>query len=319
MGRPKATTPWRDRVTEKNVLFLSKVLERVAAQGSISAGARELGLSTSAASRYIRELEEALGVRLMDRTTRQLRLTEPGTLYLNRATRILDDMSELYEAVWNLQGDVRGLIRVACSSLVGHTHVAGLIPQFLELYPHINVEINLTALAVPLVEEGYDVAIRIGPQADSALQCVKLGEAGSVVCATPEYLDRQRRPVHPSDLSGHSCILTNVARQLGAWRFEGPEGPVVAPVSGRLSTNNIEAIFQATLAGFGIANLPDMLVKPAVIDGRLERLLPGFVPEATPIYVLHPHRERVPAKVRAFIDFLLDAIPESLDERAVAR
>jgi len=316
MARPKTPTPWRDRVTEKNMLFLAKVFERVAAQGSISAAARELGLSTSAASRHVRELEDALGVRLMDRTTRQLRLTEPGALFLQRATRILDDMSELYESIATLHGDVRGFIRIACSSLLGHTHVAGLIPRFLERYPHVTAEINLTARAVPLVEEGYDVAIRIGPQADSALQCLKLGDLTSIVCASPDYLARHGRPLRPEELSGHNCVLTNVARQLGVWRFEGPEGSVEVPVSGRLSTSNIEAIYQATLGGFGIANVPELILAPALADGRLERLLPDYRSELTPIYLLHPHRERVPAKVRALIDFLTEALSGSIVKEA---
>ena len=304
MARPRSGTAWRDRVTEKNLLMLSKVFERVATLGSISAAARELGLSTSAASRHIRELEEELGVRLMDRTTRQLRLTEPGEVYLNRSARILDDMSELFESVSTLHGDVRGFIRVACSNLLGHTHVAGLIPGFLEEYPNLRVEINLTSRNPSLVDEGYDVAVRIGPQGDSTLQARLLGVSRSVVCATPGYLDANGRPDHPEDLRDHNCVLSNYGRQLGAWRFQGAEGPIVAPVSGRMSTNNIEAIFRATLQGFGIANLPDLLAAPALSDGRLVPLLDGFEPEGSPVDVLHPPRDRGPDKVRAFVVYL---------------
>lgn len=289
-----------------NLLTAMTVFERVAALRSLSAAARDLAMSTTAVSRHLKELEEDLGVRLVNRTTRRLSLTEAGRDYASRARVLLDELTALQDSARGLHGGTRGLIRVSCSAMLGHTRITRLVPKFLEENPLASIELNLTSrYVVGIVEEGYDVAIRFGEQSDSALIARRLGEVRNHVCAAPAYLKRHPRPRHPDDLAAHACVLSNFAKRLGSWPFRGPDGPTSAAVGGRVSSNSIEAAYQMTLAGFGIGNLPNLLVDDAVRDGRLEVLLEEFRPVSSPIYALYPHRTYVPAKVQAFVEFLL--------------
>ncbi|RTM03782.1 MAG: LysR family transcriptional regulator [Hyphomicrobiales bacterium] len=289
-----------------NLLTAMRVFDRVCLLGSLSAAARDLNMSTTAVSRTIRELEDDLGVRLINRTTRRLSLTEAGRDYAPRARALLDDVTELQDSTRGLHKETRGLIRVSCSNVLGHTRITKLVPKFLEENPLTTIEFDLTArYVVGIVEEGYDVAIRFGEQADSALIARRLGEVRNYVCATPRYWDTHGRPAHPGDLARHSCVLSNFAKRLGTWPFVGPDGPFDAVVRGRVSTNSVEAAYQMTIAGFGIGNLPSLLVDAAIGDGRLEVQLDTFRPGSSPIYALYPHRTYIAAKVRAFVDFLI--------------
>ncbi len=289
-----------------NLLASMKVFERVSRLGSLSAAGRDLGMSSTAVSRHLKELEDELGVRLVNRTTRKLNLTEVGRSYLERAKVLLDEIEELQDSARGLHNLTRGLVRVSCSNVLGHTRITRLVPKFLEANPLASVEFNLTSrYVVGIVEEGYDVAIRFGDQSDSALIARRLGEVRNYVCAVPAYFARHGRPSHPDELAGHSCVLSNYAKRIGTWPFHGPEGTFSVPVSGRVSTNSVEAAFQMTLAGFGIGNLPGILVDEAIRAGRLEAVLDEYGPSSSPIYALYPHRTYVPAKVRAFVDFLI--------------
>lgn len=296
-----------------NLLTAMKVFDRVCLLGSLSAAARDLNMSTTAVSRTIKELEDDLGVRLINRTTRRLALTEAGREYGSRARTLLDEVQELQDATRGLHREARGAIRISCSNVLGHTRITRLVPKFLEENPLITVEFNLTSrYVVGVVEEGYDVAIRFEQQNDSALISRRLGEVRNYVCATPDYCERHGRPTHPADLGGHSCVLSNFAKRIGTWPFTTPEGPFAAPVGGRISTNSVEAAYQMTLAGFGIGNLPSLLVDKAIREGQLEVLLEEFRPESSPIYALYPHRTYVAAKVRAFVDFLIRELSPDL-------
>ncbi|SFU11209.1 LysR family transcriptional regulator [Mesorhizobium sp. YR577] len=296
-----------------NLLTAMKVFDRVALLGSLTAAAEDMGMSTTAVSRYIKELEDDLGVRLINRTTRRLSLTEAGREYGTRARVLLDDLTELRDSTRGLHSDTRGLIRVSCSNVLGHTRITRLVPKFLEENPLAAIELHLTSrYVVGIVEEGFDVAIRFGEQNDSALIAKRLGEVRNYVCATPAYLNGRGRPKHPGELAGHSCVLSNFAKRLGTWPFQGPEGSFSAPVRGRVSTNHIEAAYQMTLAGFGIGNLPSLLVDKAIAAGELEVLLDEFQPDSSPIYALYPHRTYVAAKVRTFVDFLMRELSPDL-------
>ncbi|HEY4192086.1 MAG TPA: LysR family transcriptional regulator [Mesorhizobium sp.] len=289
-----------------NLLTALKVFERLATLGSLSAAGRDLGMSSTAISRHLKDLEDDLGARLVNRTTRKLSLTEVGSNYLDRARVLLDGVDELQDTARGLHNRTRGLIRVSCSNVLGHTRITGLVPKFLEENPLTTVEFNLTSrYIVGIVEEGYDVAIRFGAQTDSSLIARRLGEVRNYVCASPEYFLRHGRPAHPADLAGHACVLSNYAKRMGVWPFHGPDGPFSAMVEGRVSTNSVEAAYQMTLAGCGIGNLPSLLVEPAIRDKRLEVVLDEFRPSSSPIYALYPHRNYVPAKVRAFVEFLM--------------
>lgn len=299
-----------------NLLAALRVFERVSLLGSLSAAARDLGLSTTTASRLIADLEAELGVRLINRTTRRLSLTEAGREVAIRARATLDDIEEMRDAALGLHGETRGLIRVSCSNVLGHSRITRLIPKFLAAHPHVTIEYDLTSrYTVGVVEERYDVAIRFGEQTDSALIARHLGDVRNHVCATPAYFAAHGRPRHPDDLRAHNCVLTMYARRLGYWPFRGPHGDIDAPVRGRAATNTIEAVFQMTLAGFGIGNLPGLLVDEALADGRLEAVLDAYGPVTSPVYALMPHRTYVAARVRVFIDFLARELGPDLARR----
>lgn len=297
-----------------NLLATMRVYDRVCALGSLSAAARDLNMSTTAVSRAVKELEEDLGVRLLNRTTRRMSPTEAGREYAERVRMLLDEVEELQDATRRLDHGTRGLLRVSCSNVLAHTRITKLLPKFLDENPLVSVEFNLTSRhVVGLVEEGYDVAIRFEAQSDSEIVSRQLGLVRNHVCATPAYLERYGRPQHPNDLAQHSCVLSNFAKRLGAWPFQGEVGPFSVPVNGRVSTNSVEAAYQMTLAGFGIGNLPSLLVAPAIAAGSLVPLLEEFRPNSSPIYALYPHRTYVAMKVRAFVDFLMRELSPDLD------
>ena len=297
-----------------NLLAAMKIYDRVCTLGSLSAAARDLNMSTTAVSRTIKELEDDLGVRLLNRTTRQMSTTEAGREYAERVRAVLDEVDELQDATRRLDHGTRGLLRISCSNVLAHTRITRLIPRFLAENPLVSVEFNLTSRhVVGLVEEGYDVAIRFEAQSDSEIVSRQLGQVRNHVCATPAYLEKHGRPRHPNELANHSCVLSNFAKRLGAWPFMGEEGRFSVTVKGRVSTNSVEAAYQMTLADFGIGNLPSLLVAPAIADGRLEPLLEEFRPSSSPIYALYPHRTYVALKVRAFVDFLMRELSPDLD------
>ncbi|PSJ58890.1 LysR family transcriptional regulator [Pseudaminobacter soli (ex Li et al. 2025)] len=296
-----------------NLFTAMRVFERVATLGGLSAAGRELGMSSTAVSRHLKELEDELGARLVNRTTRKLNLTEVGRNYFERAKVLLDEIDELQDTARGLHSHTRGLVKVSCSNVLGHTRITTLIPKFLRENPFVSVEFNLTSrYVVGVVEEGYDVAIRFGDQSDSVLIARRLGQVRNYVCATPSYFERHGRPAHPAELAGHECVLSNYAKSIGTWPFQGHDGPFSVPVRSRVSTNSVEAAYQMTLAGFGIGNLPSLLVDDALRTGRLEAVLQEYRPVSSPIYALYPHRTYVPAKVRAFVDFLIRELSSDL-------
>lgn len=313
MTKNRMAAVGEEREGHVNLITAMKVYDRVCALGSLSAAARELTMSTTAVSRIVKELEDDLGVRLLNRTTRRMSPTEAGREYVERVRLLLDEIEELQDSTRKLDSATRGLLRVSCSNVLAYTRITRLIPRFLDENPQVSVEFNLTSRhVVGIVEEGYDVAIRFEAQNDSEIVARQLGEVRNHVCATPAYLERHGRPQHPHDLADHSCVLSNVAKRLGTWPFNGPDR-FSAAVSGRVSTNSVEAAYQMTLAGFGIGNLPSLLVEEAIRDGRLVPLLEDFRPSASPIYALYPHRTYVAMKVRAFVDFLIRELSPDLN------
>jgi DNA-binding transcriptional LysR family regulator len=297
-----------------NLVTAMKVYDRVCMLGSLSAAARDLNMSTTAVSRLVKELEDDLGVRLLNRTTRRMSPTEAGRDYAERVRALLDEIEEVQDSTRRLDRGARGLLKISCSNVLAYTRITRLIPKFLEENPLLSIEFNLTSrYVVGIVEEGYDVAIRFEAQNDSELVARQLGTVRNHVCATPAYLEKHGRPQHPYELAQHSCVLSNFAKRLGAWPFMGPEGRFTAPVKSRVSTNGVEAAYQMTLAGFGIGNLPSLLVAQALADGRLEPLLESFRPSSSPIYAVYPHRTYVAVKVRTFVDFLMRELSPDLD------
>lgn len=297
-----------------NLINAMRVFARVHTLGSLSAAARDLNMSTTAVSRIIKELEDDLGVRLLNRTTRRMSPTEAGRDYAERVRHLLDEVEELHDATRRLDQGTRGLLRISCSHVLAHTSINRMMPKFLDENPLVAIEFNLTSRhVVGLVEEGYDVAIRFEAQSDSEIVSRQLGTVRNHVCATPAYLAQHGRPEHPNDLAAHSCVLSNFAKRLGTWPFAGPDGRFSVPVGGRVATNSVEAAYQMTLGGIGIGNLPSLIADQAIADGRLVSLLEEYRPASSPIYALYPHRTYVAAKVRAFVDFLMRELSPELD------
>lgn len=279
---------------------------RVAETRSFSEAARRLRTSKSAVSRLVAALEAELGARLFHRTTRSLTLTEPGASYFERASRILADLAEADASVGQMQAAPRGRLRVNAPMSFGFLHLAPAIPDFLARYPDVAVDMIMNDRFVDLVDEGFDVAVRIGSLADSSLVARRLAPVRRAVCASPAYLTARGVPASPDDLATHDCLCySNMPTQ--EWRFIAADGrPWLVAVAGRLSANNGDAIRAAALRGVGLAMLPTFLVGGDLQAGTLMTVLDGFIPQDMTLNAVYPHARHLSPKVRAFVDFLAE-------------
>lgn len=282
--------------------------------GSFSEAGRRLGLAPSSVSRGVSSLEDKLGVRLLDRTTRRLALTEAGRLYHESASRVLADMEAANQAVSRFEAAPRGTLRLNTGVVFGRLHIAPALPEFLRRYPEIIIDLTLTDNYVDLVEEGADLAIRIGELRDSALIARKLAPNRRIICASPAYFEAHGRPEKPTDLCQHNCLAYKY--QAGgklAWRLRAPDGEDhTLAVEGNLYVNNADALHAAALEGLGIVILPSWVVGPDIQAGKLCNAFPGWqvTPTAmdTAIYAVYPHNRHLSPRVRAFIDYLVEII-----------
>ena len=279
---------------------------RVAETRSFSEAARRLRTSKSAVSRLVAALEAELGARLFHRTTRSLTLTEPGASYVERASRILADLAEADASVSQMQAAPRGRLRVNAPMSFGFLHLAPAIPDFLARYPDVAIDMIMNDRFVDLVDEGFDVAVRIGSLADSSLVARKLAPIRRAVCASPAYLTARGVPASPDHLATHDCIgYSNMPTQ--EWRFVAPDGrPWPVAVTGRFAANNGDAIRAAALRGVGLALLPTFLIGGDLQAGTLMTVLDGFVPQDMTLNAVYPHARHLSPKVRAFVDFLAE-------------
>ncbi len=280
------------------------VFAKVVEENGFSSAARALGMSRSAVSKEVRALEDRLGVRLLNRTTRRLHLTELGAVFYERCRRILAEAEAAEIAVSRLHGDPRGTLRVNAPVSFGVRHLAPALTGFMRRYPELSVDLSFTDRFVDLVEEGYDVVVRIARLPDSALIARRLCDSRRVVCASPAYWRARSRPRHPTELVAHECLGYAYLAEGREWRFRGPEGAVAVRPSGRFTANNGDALRAAALAGLGVALLPTFIVGEDLRRGRLETVLEEFEPEPAGIYAVWPHARHLAAKVRVFVDFL---------------
>ncbi|PWG62591.1 LysR family transcriptional regulator [Spiribacter halobius] len=281
---------------------------RAVDKGSFSAAARDLDLTPSAVSKQIRRLEDRLGVRLFNRTTRRVSLTEAGHAYYERCARILQEIEEAEEAVTALNENPRGTLRVAATVAFGRVEVLPRINEFLERYPELNVEFELTDRHVDLIEEGIDVAIQWREQMeDPSLIARRLCVNRRIICAAPSYIERHGKPASPEELLEHNCLTLYEVSQFNDWAFEDAEhGYRVLHVGGNFRANTADALYEAALSGAGLARLSTWLVMPAIRAGRLVPVLPQYPHESSAYFVLYPHRRHLSRKVRAFVDFLVE-------------
>lgn len=274
--------------------------------GSFSAAARALGLSKSAVSKQVGRLEDRLGVRLLNRTTRRLSLTEAGTTFHAACRRVLDEAESAEQAVSDLAAAPRGLLKLNAPMSFGFLHLGAAIPAFHQRYPQIRVDVTMNDRFVDLVEEGYDVAIRIGALRDSSLIARRLAPSRTVLCASPAYLERRGRPRQPADLAQHDCLLYANCATPREWTVNGPGGRQTVAVDGPLIANNGDLLSGAALAGMGIARLPTFIVGSHLRSGRLELVLPDHPVPEEGIHAVYPHGRNLSAKVRVFVDFLAE-------------
>ncbi|KAA2213358.1 LysR family transcriptional regulator [Teichococcus oryzae] len=282
---------------------------RVAERGGFTAAAAELRLSRAMVSKHVQDLEEHLGARLLNRTTRKVSLTEAGRVYYERTIQLLADLAETEGAVGELQARPRGRLRVNAPVSFGVLHLATAVADYMAAHPEVTVELTLNDRVVDLVEEGYDLAIRIARLPDSSLIARRLAPCRMVACAAPEYLERRGWPRHPADLTGHDCLGYRYQAR-AEWVFEGPQGPVPVRIRGRLDSNNGDVLRAAALRGAGIVLQPSFIVGADLAAGGLVPVLPGYRLPDLAIQAVYPPGRHLSAKIRSFIDFLLPRFGE---------
>lgn len=276
---------------------------QVVAAGSMSAAGRDMGLSTAVISKRIRRLEERLGVRLLQRTTRQITLTEAGHGLYERAVAILASVEEAEAWVARGSAEVRGVLKVSAPTSFGRMHVAPRLLAFLQRHPGLTVDFNLTDEFVDVVGQGFDVAVRIADLADSSLVARRLAPNHRLLVAAPAYLERAGTPAHIDDLPHHTLLAHNTDH----WRLEGPDGQHVVRINAPLRTNSSEVVREAVIAGMGIALRSTWDIGPELRDGSLRAVLPGYgASRRVAVYAVYPSRRHLEQKVRVFVDYLAE-------------
>jgi DNA-binding transcriptional LysR family regulator len=279
-------------------------IDVVEAEG-FSAAARKIGRSKALLSKYVRELEDELGALLLNRTTRQFSLTEAGHTYFKRASELVREIDSLAESVRESSGDVKGRIKLTAPRTFGDAAIGRSLVDFAKAHPEITLEIHLDDRFVDLVEEGFDLAIRITRLADSSMIAKRLSPFQIRICGSPELLGRVGTPTLPSELAKLPCIIDTNGRWLSNWPFRRDNGEMTSvAVSGPIEVNSPLATRAAAVAGLGFAPLPDFIAAPALASGELVSVLDDYVPRDGGIYAVYPHRRYLPAKIRVFVDFL---------------
>lgn len=280
----------------------------VARQGSLSGAARTLGLTPSAISRIVGRIEARLGVRLLVRTTRSLRLTAEGENYARAARRILADIAETESAIAD-QASPRGRVRISMASAHGRMSVLPLLGEFTTRYPGITLDIDLSDEVADIIGGRADVAVRFGPLADSPLTARRLGETGRTVVASPAYLARHGTPRTPADLAEHNCLDFSFRRIEPGWPFRENGRDTILPVSGNMTANNGETLVQLALDGLGITRVGNFHIEDELANGRLVALLEDFNPhDREAIHAVFIGGANMPARVRVLVDFLAEKL-----------
>jgi len=292
------------------------VFARVVDAGSFARAAERLGMSTSAVSRHVAELEKHLGARLLNRTTRRLSLTEVGKSFHESCVALLADLDEAERAAGAGTAAPRGTLRLTCGLSYGVANLAPAIADFAVIHPQVAFDLDLSDRTIDIVDEGYDLAVRIGPVGSPALIARTFASTALVACAAPAYLERFGSPAHPQDLTRHNCIRYTYSSTQDTWHFLDSGGDRHSVrVGGNLRANNGDATAAAAVLGMGITYEPDFIVGAALAAGTLVRVLPDYCGSALPVQAVYPSRRHLSAKVRAFVDFLVqrfgDATPSA--------
>jgi len=283
-----------------------RVFTAVVESHGFTTAARKLGLSRSAASKLVSQLEQELGTQLLNRSTRHVSATETGAIFFERSVAILAELEDAERAVVDLQGEPRGSIRLNAPMSFGTLHLASALADFLALYPDVHIEATLDDRLVDPVGEGFDLTIRIAALADSSLIARRLAPARRLLAASPAYLAARGTPETPADLRAHSCLHYGYLPTGNAWSLEGPDRVHTVQVNGPLCSNNAQMLLDGALKGAGIALLPTFIAGAGLQEGRLVRVLPDYRPPEIALYALYPPNRHLTLKIRLLIDFLAD-------------
>lgn len=273
--------------------------------GSFSGAASKLELSRALVSKRIAALEQEMGARLLNRTTRRLSVTGPGADFYEHGVRILSEFDAARAKVQSQQREPSGLLKINGPMSFGTLHLAPAVARFMGLYPRLRIQLTLTDRFVDLVDEGHDVAIRIGALTDSSLTARRLAPARRIVCASPAYLKAYGTPSHPRELPAHRCLHYGYLATGTRWHLAGADGPHTVPIEPYFCVNNGEALLRATVEGLGIALLPTFICGADLRAGRLVRFLEDFEPPEIAINAIWPTSRLLTTKVRRFVDFLI--------------
>ena len=285
------------------------VFARVVEAGSFTAAARLLGMPKTTVSRRVAALERAVGVRLLQRTTRSLNVTDAGRLYYAQSSQALRTLEDANLRLAEARAEPSGTIRISAPVGFGESLLfSGMVFDFLAAHPKTNVELRLTDDKLNLVENRIDLAFRTGLLPDSTLVARKLGSTHRVLCASPDYLARRGVPVVPADLARHHCVIAGPSAASAHWLLEGPHGQETITVSGRFAANEMQAVIAAATAGFGIAQLPHGIAEAAIGHGRLCRVLDDWTTPAGGLYVVYPSSRHLSPLVRAFIELATERL-----------
>ena len=282
------------------------VFVEVVNSDGFSAAAEKMGLSRAQISKSVMQLEEHLGTRLLNRTTRRISLTETGRVYYERCKTILADIEEIESITSEQTAEPRGTLTISAPTSFGLLHLNDAIPQYIQRYPQVQISLSLTDRIIDVVSEGFDVVVRIAELEDSSLIARKIAPCKRVFCASPQYLEQHGIPKVPQDLAIHHCLVYSNELKPDHWKLHGPDGVETVNVNGPICADNGDILKDAAVAGLGITLLPTFIVGPELKAGNLTQVLDNYCPPEISIYAVFPSRRYLSAKVRTFIDFLTD-------------
>jgi len=283
-----------------------RVFSAVAKNSSFSNAAKKLSISKAMASKHVQNLENSLGVRLFNRTTRKLNLTDVGNAYYEKVDSILSDIDETELAISRLNSEPKGKLKILSPPSFGAFHLSRALSVYLRKYPDVTTEIELSNRMPDLVEDGIDLAFRVGELEDSSFVARKIASARRVVCASPYYLKQNGTPQTPDELSKHNCMIYAPRTAFNEWEFIKNREQLKIKVSGDIQCNDGDALRIAAIQGCGIAQLPTYIVGLDIQSGRLNAILEEYEPENLPVYAIYNHRKYLSAKIQTFIEFMYE-------------
>lgn len=295
------------------------IFVRSAQTRSFSVAAQHLGMSPSAVSKAVMRLEESLGIRLMNRTTRKITLTDDGAAFYERCRQILGELEEAELELKRAQSTPTGTLRIDLTTELGQLHIIPALPQFIERYPDLKLNISLSNRMADVIEEGIDVVVRIGVGPDSSLIMHGLGTARFIVCAAPKYLKQYGIPQTLEDLKHHNCIsfVSPWTGRVFDWQFQDDGQQISITVEGNLCLNNGKSLLDVALAGVGLVQVYNYIAGEAIAQGKLKPVLENYVAPGSPISVVYPQKRHLSAKIRAFIDFMSELMKQLRQQKIV--